>query len=278
MSTNGCYGTRLRVVYGNSDIKLFVTLYEDHEMPINPPDSDPKRELARKLADATLSGTVPVIGGHLAALYSVTYPAKGEQNVKAWQEDISALVNDLEEAVTYISGTIDLSEDAAYLGKWISENSTTAFSEIFEYDHIVEQFPDASQNEILEAVGELELEGMVVVNKCYGKAFSHLSIKHKLFETFDPIVFNGVSPRQDASVIAEKLLQSEGGISAPDICKEQGWTPRRFNPAVEIVGEFIADGRKSVEGGQEYSISYLLVDASERAQLRRFVNTVNGKS
>lgn len=146
----------------------------------------------------------------------------------------------------------------------------------FYYDQIIEQFNDASQNEILEAVGELELEGMVVVSKCFGKPFSHLLIKHKLFETFDPIVFDDVSPRRDASVIAEKLLKSERSISASDVCDEQGWTPRRFNPAVETVGEFIADGRKSVECGQEYSISFLLIDPSERAQLRRFVSTVNG--
>ena len=247
-------------------------------MPIKPPDSDPKRELARKLADATLSGAIPLIGGHLAAIYSVTHPAKGEQDAKAWQEDITALVNDLEQAVTYISGTIVLSEDAAYLGKWISENSTTAFFEIFDYEKIVAQFPDASPNEILEAVGELELEGMVVVSKCVGKPFSHLLIKHKLFETFDPIVFDGISPRQDATVIAEKLLNSDQGVSANDICDEQGWAPRRFNPAVKIVGEFIADGRKSQPNGQEYSIRSMSVDAGERAQLRRFVNMVNGNN
>jgi hypothetical protein len=247
-------------------------------MPINPPDSDPKRQLARKLANATLSSAIPLIGGHLAAIYSVTHPAKGEQDDNAWQEDISALVNDLEQAVTYISGTIVLSENAAYFGKWISENSTTAFSEIFDYDQIAAQFSDASPNEILEAVGELELEGMVVVSKCFGKPFSHLLIKHKLFETFDPIVFDGVSPRQDATVIAEKLLNSDQGVSANDICDEQGWAPRRFNPAVEIVGDFIADGRKSRPTGQEYSIRALFVDAGERAQLRRFVNTVNGNN
>lgn len=244
-------------------------------MPINPPDSDPKRELARKLADLALAG-IPIIGGPLAAIYSVTHPAKGALNVEAWQGEITSLVNELEQAVAYISGTIVLSEDAAYLGKWISENSTTAFSEVFDYDEIVAQFPDASKNEILEAVGELELEGMVVVSKCLGKPFSHLLIRHKLFEIFDPIVFEGVSPRQDAAVIAESLLNSENGVSASDICDEQGWTPRRFNPAVDIVGEFIADGRKSRPIGQEYSIRAMFVDAGERAQLRRFVNAVNG--
>ncbi|MDV7145964.1 hypothetical protein R3X27_25085 [Tropicimonas sp. TH_r6] len=246
-------------------------------MPINPPDSNPKRELARKLADVVLAG-VPIIGGPLAAIYSVTHPAKGEQNVEAWQGQITSLVNELEEVVAYISGTIVLSEDAAYLGKWISENSTTAFSEIFGYDQIVSQFFDASPNEILEAVGELEIEGMVVVQKCLGKPFSHLRANHKLFEVFDPIVFGGVSPRQDATLIAEKLLNSESGVSASDICEDQGWTPRRFNPAVDIVGEFIADGRKSRPMGQEYSIRALFVDARERAQLRRFVNTVNGNN
>lgn len=246
-------------------------------MPINPPDSNPKRELARKLADVALAG-IPIIGGPLAAIYSVTHPAKGEIDVEAWQVQITSLVNELEQAVTYISGTIVLSEDAAYLGKWISENSTTAFSEIFDYNQIVARFSDASLNEILEAVGELELEGMVVVGKCIGKPFSHILVKHKLFEIFDPIVFEGVSPRQDATIIADKLLNSENGVSASDICDEQCWTPRRFNPAVDIVGEFIADGRKSRPMGQEYSIRALFVDATERAQLRRFMNKVNGNN
>lgn len=246
-------------------------------MPINPPNSNPKRELARKLADVVLSG-VPIIGGPLAAIYSVTHPAKGEQEVEAWQEQITSHVNELDKVVEYITGTIVLSEDAAYLGKWISENSETAYSEVFGYDQIVAQFPDATKNEILEAVGELELEDMVAIGKCIGKPFSHVLVKHKLFEAFDPIVFEDVSPRQDAVIIAEALLNSEGGVSASEICAKQGWTPRRFNPAVEIVGEFIADGRKSQPMGQEYSIRALFVDAGERAQLRRFTKRVNRKS
>lgn len=245
-------------------------------MPITPPNTSPKRELARKLFDATLSG-VPVIGGHMAALYSVTHPAKGDVDEAKWQEEISNLVNSLEQALEFISGSITLSEDAASLGKWMSESSKDGWSDHFGEDEFVQQFPDATTNELLEALGELELEGMVNITKCLGKAFHGVRVTQRLFETFDPIVFNDVSPRSDAALLANKMLDSERGeISAQDICDEQGWSIRRINPALAIVGEFIADGRKSRPMGQPYFIRSMFVDGQERAKLRRFVNQVTG--
>ena len=244
-------------------------------MPITLPNTSPKRELARKLLDATLSG-VPLVGGHMAALYSVTHPAKGDVDEAKWREDISSLVNSIEKAVEFISGSISLSEDAASLGKWMSESSSDGWSDLFGYDEFMQQFPDASKNELLEALGELELEGMISISKCLGKPFSHVRATHRLFEAFDPIVFPDISPRLDAAIVANKLLDSEGGISAQDICDEHGWNIRRINPALAIVGEFIADGRKSRAMGQPYAIRAMFVDGQERALLRRFVNQVAG--
>lgn len=244
-------------------------------MPIAPPDTSPKRELARKLSDAVLSG-IPLVGGPLAALYSVTHPAKGEIDEAQWRSDVSDLLNSIEQAVSYITDSIKLSEDAAFLGKWISEKSNDGWSDIFGYEEVVAEFPDASKNEILEAVGELELEDMVSISKCLGKPFSHIRATHKLFEVFDPIVFPNVNPREDAATIANELLTSESGVSASDLSEQHGWSVRRINPALAIVGEFIADGRKSRPMGQPYVIRSMFVDAQERARLRRFVNQVSG--
>lgn len=245
-------------------------------MSITPPNTSPKRELARVLFDATLSG-VPLIGGHMAALYSVTHPAKNEVDEANWREEISKLVNSIEKTVEFISGSISLSEDAASLGKWMSESSEDGWSGIFRYEEFVAQFPDASNNELLEALGELELERMINISNCFGKPFSHVRATHRLFETFDPIVFPEISPRSDAAIVANKLLDSENGISAQKISEEQEWSIRRINPALAIVGEFIAEGRKSQEMGQPYAINFMFVDGQERAILRRFVNQVAGK-
>lgn len=245
-------------------------------MPIAAPGRSPKRELARKLFDAALSG-VPFVGGPLAALYSVTHPAKGQVDQEKWANEVSDLLNSLERAVDLLTRSISLSEDGAALGEWMSRTSQDGWSDLFDYETIVAQFPEASKLEVLEAVGELELEGMVVASKVIGKPFSHIRATHKLYEVFDPIVFEGVSPRADAAAIAERLLASEQGISAGNVAAELGWEIRRMNPALAIVGEFVAPGRRSQTMGQPYVFASMFVDAVERAQLRRFVNVVQGR-
>lgn len=218
-----------------------------------------------------------MVGGPLAALYSVTHPAKGEVLEVEWREEVSRRLNSFEEALPLLTKSIVLSEDAAFLGKWIAENSESGGrSDSVDYDNIVASFPDATKIEMLEAVGNLEIEQMVVVSRCLGKPFMHLRPTHKLFEVFDPIVFDNVNPREDAATIAEELLNTESGVSAADLCEKFGWDIRRVNPALAIVGEFIGDGRKSMPLGGPFVIRYMSVDIGERVKLRRFLAEVRG--
>lgn len=242
-------------------------------MSLAPPDISTKRDLGRKLFDAFLA-QVPLVGGPLAAIYSVTYPAKGEIELDRWRHEISMRVADAEKAVQYIADCIPLSENAAFLGRWMSSNSRDGRSDIFMYEQILAPFPEASVLEVQEAVGELELEGMLSISKCLGKPFSHVRPHFRLFEAFDPIVFDGINPRADAASLAEELLISERGMDVHDAALRRGWSPRRINPAISIVGSFVAEGRKSQELGQPYAIRAIFVDATERAILRRFVNEV----
>ena len=243
-------------------------------MPISPPDTSIKRDLARKLFDTMISG-IPVAGGPLAAIYSVTHPAQGEVLESQWRAEITVLVNDLEKAVSFLTSSISLTEDAAFLGKWIANSSETGGRfDTYDYEQIVAQFGGASRNEILEAVGELENNDMVSVSHCIGKPFSHLRPKHKLFEIFDPIIFSNVNPRKDAAQIVEKLLSKEGSISSAELVEEFGWSDRRINPAMAIVSGFVSEGRISSPMGQPYIVSSMFIDGSERASLRRFMNEV----
>ncbi len=244
-------------------------------MPITVPEKSPKRELGRKMLDAILSG-VPVVGGPLAALYSVTHPAKGEIDLQLWQEEISKLVNSVEEAVSRTTDSIVLSESSATVGRWMSGISESGYMDIIEYKALVEKFPEATKVEILEAIGELEIEGMVTVAKVLGRPFSHVQLTHKLYEVFDPIVFDGANPRRDAAKVADRMLATEDSIMAPNLAKEFGWSFRRMNPALSIVGEYIDPGRKSTPMGQPFAIQAMFMDPRERAQLRRFVNLVTG--
>jgi hypothetical protein len=110
------------------------------------------------------------------------------------------------------------------------------------------------------------------------KPFSHVVATHKLYETFDPIVFEDVSPRRDAGVVALAILDAEGMVSCSAIADEHGWRVRRINPALAIVGDMIADGRKSRPLEQPYGIRAMAADPQERVRLRRFVKQVNGEA
>jgi hypothetical protein len=244
-------------------------------MPIKLPSPSPKRALFRKLVDASVS-MIPFAGGHLAAIYSLTHPPQSEIEEERWRGEITKLANDTEAAVDFVLKRVTLSDDAAYLGRWMSENARSGWSDLFGYDDIVAQFPEATKSEILEAVGELELAGMLRIGKVLGKPFGHAAATHRLYEAFDPIVFEDVAPRRDAAVVALAILDGEGMISCRAIAEKHGWSVRRINPALAIVGEMIADGRKSRPLGQPYGIKAMAADPQERARLRRFVKEVGG--
>ncbi len=244
-------------------------------MPIKLPSSSPKRDLVRKLVDASVSA-VPFAGGPLAAIYSLTHPPQSEIEEERWRQEITKLANDVEAAVNFILKRVSLSENAAYLGRWMSENAKTGWADIFDYDQIVAQFPEASKTEILEAVGELEIEGMLRISKVLGRPFSHVRAGSRLYEAFDPIVFGDVSPRRDAVTVAMAVLDADAMVSCAAIADQHGWSVRRINPALAIVGEMIADGRKSRPLGQPLGIRAMMADPQERVRLRRFVKEVNG--
>lgn len=243
-------------------------------MPISLPNVSVKRQLARKLSESIVS-LVPG-GGPLVALFSVTHPGKGEVQLAQWREELTAFANSLEERVDFLTKSIALSEDAASLGKWVAEQSEDGGRfDLVRYNEISREFEDATEIEIQEAIGELELNDLVSTTAALGKPILTLRPKPRLFEIFDPIVFTGVFPREDAAAIASELLQSEGGVHAADLSQKFGWSIRRLNPAMAIVGQFIADQRKSSPTGQPYIIRSMFVSPSERAKLRNFVKSVS---
>ena len=145
----------------------------------------------------------------------------------------------------FLTKEIPLSDNAVSLGFWLAENSETGRADFLAYEEIAEAFPDAGKLELLEAVGELELSNLVSVSKAIGVPFRGIRTNFKLLEIFDPLIFEGVNPRIDASFIAKKLLGTDKTIGTKDICDETGWSVRRVNPALLIVGQYISDGRKS---------------------------------
>lgn len=238
-------------------------------------DCNPKRELARKLFDATLSD-IPIAGSKLAAIYSVTHRSHSEVLLDKWRNDITAAFNALEECVSELVPTITLSDDAASLGKWFSLNSEHGNRASFEFGTIINAFPDATKLELEDACGELELDRLVRCGGGLGVKIVDVNLQTLLYEVFDPIAFESAIPRGDAAELARYVLLQNGTVSAEKAMSHFDWNIRRFNPAMAIICEFIGDGRKSSELHPELVCRYVMPSSSERVQMRRFADQVLG--
>jgi hypothetical protein len=244
-------------------------------MPVTLPDIEPKRQIARKLAEA-LASEIPLAGGPLAALFSVTHPAKAEQLQAAWQADITSAVNNLEATVNQLLPSITISSSASAVGVWISRNSERGRTSSIEFSALIEAFPDASQLEIEDACGELEHLGLLGLSGAIGAKIFLLRPESLLFQVFDPIAFENANPRADAANLARFILTDDRGIRATEMLSHFGWTVRRLNPALAILCAMISDGGQSAEINRDFVTTYLRPLPTDRAALRWFANSVLG--
>jgi hypothetical protein len=237
------------------------------------PDVNPKRQLARRIADAALSG-VPIVGGPMQAIYSVAFPSRSEQETRRWQEDVTARLNDIALIVDDLTQAIPLTEEAAHVGIWISQSSEFGRPSPIDLQSLHAQFPSASQTELTDALGELEASGLVNLTATFGHPVAFFSPRNPLFEVFDPITQDTV-PRADAAVLARRILHGDGTLNAAQTYDDLAWSTRRINPALGILGQHVSDERKSKEQGP-YLVPYLFTLPVDRAHLRRFADRVLG--
>jgi len=237
------------------------------------PEINPKRELARKLANAAISG-VPIVGGPMEAIYSVTFPSRSEQETRRWQEDVTSRLNDIQQIVDDLAQIIPLTDQAAHLGVWISQSSALGRSTLTEFNVLHGQFPDMSERELQDALGELEGSGLAELVATFGHPVAFFSPTVRLFEVFDPIALGAV-PRTDAAILARRIVAGDDRMNAEQTRLDLAWTIRRMNPALGVLGRYVADERKSREQGP-YLIPYLFTLPVDRARLRRFADQVLG--
>lgn len=242
-------------------------------MTIKLPNIDPKRELARKICESILS-QAPLIGPVAVAVLSVTNRAYAEQEIQKWQRDVTLLLNNIEKAISDFLPAIKLSDSAAAVGLWISRNSATGREDSVDFEMLMSAFSDATKLELEDACGELELENLTRNTATFGNKIKYIRPTSLLFEIFDPIAFQGSDPRIDAAHLARFVVGHNDTVSANDIVKHFGWDVRRYNPAISIVCEMIASGRKSAESHPEFLVRFIMPNPTERAALRRFADSI----
>lgn len=238
-------------------------------MPIQYPNRDVNRELARALIEGSI-GAVPSIGSGLIAFYRVTHPPAFEALRDAWGEEASAIINSLEERVDRLAPKMILSNEAASLALWIAESSNTGRADVLEFDTVRTAFSDATETEIEDACGELQLESLVEASGALGRRILYLLPQPSLFAVFDPLTSYCTDPFRDAATLG-KLLLDDGELNARQALTRLEWTPRRMNPALSVLGELIGDGRKSQTMDPDLECLWMDASPEERVKIKRFV-------
>lgn len=244
-------------------------------MPVNLPDLNPKRALARMLIESVIS-QIPFVGGPYVAMLSVTHRTDAEIKIAAWREEITKTVTNLEKAIDDLVPTIKLSADASALGLWLSKDSELGRTDGVTFDAIRVAFPNATDLELEDACGELEVESIVETSPSLEDKIRIVRPTNLLFEIFDPIAIEGSNPRVDAALLAQFILKQDEGANAEEMLKQFGWTARRFNPAMSILCRMVDEGRRSGENHPIFDCAYLMPDSAERVRFKRYVGATLG--
>lgn len=244
-------------------------------MPVQLPDLNPKRELARKLIESLVS-KIPLIGGPYVAMLSVTHRPEAEKLLATWRQEITKSVNDIENAINDLIPTIKLSSDASALGLWLCKNSEYGRPNSVTFDLIRAAFPSATKLELEDACGELELERLIITSAAIGHKIFLVRPTNLLFEIFDPIAFDGANPRVDAALLALFILKHDEGVNAEAMLNQFGWAARRLNPAISILCGMVGEGRRSAEIQPIYACRHIRPGSAERAKFKRYVEATLG--
>jgi len=241
-------------------------------MPLQLPNVDPKRELARKLVDATIS-KIPMVGDYYSIVVNMISPPEAEEKLEKWRNEVTDTLNNIEKVIDELLPTITLSQDASCLAYWISKTSENGCLDPVMFDEIQRAFPEATQSELENACGELGLVGVATLSAAIGYKVRIIRPTVSLFEIFDPLVFEEANPRSDAARLARYILAKDETAGAEEMVENFGWEVRRFNPAIAIICSMIEEGRKSAEIHPTYYCCYVMPNPKERAKLRHFADS-----
>jgi hypothetical protein len=172
--------------------------------------------------------------------------------IRDYDEDVKALINDIrgltrKPPVSLVTRqqtpswgpNLALSPLAATLAELFakrSENGRSWDPQLPVTD--MQEATDASDNDLIDAISELEDLGWVEPQRVMGAGpygYCFVTPSDRLFERVDLAVM-GWDPAQDALRVATEVVNSaEHGLQAHELVERLGWPPRRLNPALSYL-------------------------------------------
>ncbi|MET0026447.1 MAG: hypothetical protein ABW101_02320 [Candidatus Thiodiazotropha sp.] len=248
-------------------------------MPVEPITKDIKKEIIRSSLEQIVLGNIPFVGSAIAKYGRIFIQSEFDNEIDRWRSDVTNLLNQLEGAVERLSQCMSISDLSFQVGLVVSSLSVDGIAEPFEISDLLGKMPDVVLEELIEACGELSHIGLLELSQRVNSLGS-LEIYNDFFKVFDPFV-HGWYPEVDAASLAVYVANQSKNesicISADTIASHFDWRPRRLNPALLIVGEYISDARKCTSYTPPWAHKHIWADPKERAALRQMARDILGK-
>lgn len=239
--------------------------------PIEPPQSDPKREVTRALIEA-VAGIHPVTAG-LARIYQVAYPPKSEVDEAQWRSDISNRTNENSDKIKRREAIFDPKESisgvAAHLVQSLAINCPDGLGrKLYSMKDYCDLIPGVERQEISDAAYELENLGLLTLTQPLNRLWS-ARLTAAFYDQLDGQIM-GWEPHEDGIALARIMLSDRTGF-APDLHAKTGWGKRRFNPALRSILYLFPEGKISKTINADYVTLSVALDERDFAVLRRFI-------
>jgi hypothetical protein len=248
------------------------TMTQDDEDGIVSPKPHRAADLGRAAGRAVV-GAIPGFGSAATELVNLL-PDPTATRRKRWEQDVSEGVNDLNSRVAeldqrtgalHVTLTGGAAAAAMHMIRSCPDGRAQQWTSV---DDLVAEFPDLTRDELLDGLGDLELNGLVGTISFIGSP-PRYKLDESAYAALDPPIL-GWDPKEGAKVLAREALKSRGTVSVVKLEKALGWPRRRLNPALRIVVDFVGSGRVSQTIQPDYITQHFSPNNAERAALRAF--------
>jgi hypothetical protein len=242
-------------------------------MTIEYPKQDEHAALRRILEAAAQATPVTAAFAHL---FGYAYPGAFEEAKEAYLRDLGSATNDHSERLTRLEQVFApravISPLAALIALQMLTLNRSGRPDAISFDEIVELLPGKDRTQSEEAVSELKHRGYVETVPVLGSRHGRVRPTLAMFLAFDKSA-TGNDTRLDAIEIAKTWLLDPSTTSVDTLASKVGWEPRRLNPALMALRDYLPNATWSNEIHQVYAETYLALSSDEKFSLKELITS-----
>lgn len=234
------------------------------------PTEDTNRTKFRAIAESLAQ--LNSITAALATFYGYTHPKKFEEDMDLWRKEITTASNRhdalIEKIIFQLEGKAKVSLLAQEVAFYLVRTSVDGMTDPVEFDAIIGNFSGIAEEDIEDALAELNDLGFIEIFSFIGKPVGFVRPRGSIFYAFDSIVMQFYTEK-DAATLAEKMLRDEEYCSVRKLEESTQWPRRRLNPAIlYLIDNIFEEGHYSKTMQPDYPTSFFIITPTERRRLK----------